>query len=77
MLKLFGMPESDYKRFMNFLAAHDCTVDFREFRTLPGEPGCPRKKRGCRSNNWSSGHGEPRTTWIISTLTKSTLNVRC
>jgi transcriptional regulator with PAS, ATPase and Fis domain len=33
VLKLFGMPESDYKRFMNFLAAHECTVDFREFRT--------------------------------------------
>jgi hypothetical protein len=37
MLKLFGMPESDYKRFMNFLAAHECTVDFREFRSLPGD----------------------------------------
>ena len=23
---------SDYKRFLNFLAAHDCNVDFREFR---------------------------------------------
>jgi len=34
VLKLFGMPESDYKRFMNFLAAHECTVDFREFRTV-------------------------------------------
>ena len=44
MLKLFGMPESDYKRFMNFLAAHDCTVDFREFRTLPGEPGTPAQE---------------------------------
>lgn len=33
VLKLFGMPDSDYKRFMNFLAAHDCVVDFREFRT--------------------------------------------
>jgi len=32
LLTLFGMPESDYKRFMNFLAAHDCAVDFREFR---------------------------------------------
>ena len=43
MLKLFGMPESDYKRFMNFLAAHDCTVDFREFRTLPGEDGAAQE----------------------------------
>ena len=32
LLALFGVPESDYKRFMNFLAAHDCVVDFREFR---------------------------------------------
>ena len=32
LLPLFGVPESDYKRFMNFLAAHDCVVDFREFR---------------------------------------------
>jgi transcriptional regulator with PAS, ATPase and Fis domain len=33
LLPLFGVPESDYKRFMNFLAAHDCIVDFREFRS--------------------------------------------
>ena len=29
------MGEGDYKRFMNFLAAHECTVDYRQFR-LPG-----------------------------------------
>jgi DNA-binding NtrC family response regulator len=33
LLNLFGMPASDYKRFMNFLAAHECAVDFREFRS--------------------------------------------
>jgi DNA-binding NtrC family response regulator len=32
LLGLFGIPASDYKRFMNFLAAHDCVVDFRQFR---------------------------------------------
>ena len=32
MLKLFGMTEGDYHRFHNFLAAHDCKVDFRAFR---------------------------------------------
>jgi DNA-binding NtrC family response regulator len=32
LLELFGMPSSDYRRFMNFLAAHDCGVGFREFR---------------------------------------------
>jgi hypothetical protein len=32
MLTLFGMSSRDYRRFMNFLAAHDCRVGFREFR---------------------------------------------
>ena len=38
LLKLFGMPSRDYKRFLNFLATHDCRVDFREFRSGNGEP---------------------------------------
>ncbi len=40
LLRLFGMPSSDYKRFLNFLAAHDCNVDFRAFRngTAPAGP---------------------------------------
>jgi transcriptional regulator with PAS, ATPase and Fis domain len=33
MLTLFGMPQTDYKKFLNFLTAHDCTVDFRPFRS--------------------------------------------
>ena len=37
LLHLFGMENSDYQRFHNFLAAHDCKVDYREFRT--GGPG--------------------------------------
>ena len=32
LLDLFRIPASDYKRFMNFLATHDCRPDFREFR---------------------------------------------
>jgi transcriptional regulator with PAS, ATPase and Fis domain len=32
MLTLFGMPSTDYRRFMNFLAAHECSVAVREFR---------------------------------------------
>ncbi|MCL4813328.1 MAG: sigma 54-interacting transcriptional regulator, partial [Vicinamibacteraceae bacterium] len=31
LVELFGLPAADYKRFMNFLAAHDCTVDFHRF----------------------------------------------
>ena len=32
LLDLFNIPSSDYKRFVNFLATHDCRPDFREFR---------------------------------------------
>ena len=32
VLQLFGMEDQDYKRFLNFLATHDCAIDFREFR---------------------------------------------
>jgi transcriptional regulator with GAF, ATPase, and Fis domain len=32
LLTLFGMPQSDYKRFLNFLTTHDCSVDYRPFR---------------------------------------------
>jgi DNA-binding NtrC family response regulator len=43
LLKLFGMPTNDYKRFLNFLAAHDCRADFREFRN--GVPEVSRRPR--------------------------------
>ncbi len=33
VVKLFGMPESDYKRFLNFLATHDCGVGGKSYRT--------------------------------------------
>jgi hypothetical protein len=36
------MPSTDYRRFMNFLAAHECTVDFRQFRTLSPIDAPPR-----------------------------------
>jgi hypothetical protein len=32
LLELFGMEQEDYKRLLNFLAAHDCRVEAREFR---------------------------------------------
>ena len=45
LLTLFGMSSRDYRRFMNFLAAHECGVGFREFRGLPApaetETGAP------------------------------------
>jgi len=43
LLKLFGMSSGDYKRFLNFLAAHDCRADFREFRN--GVPDVARRPK--------------------------------
>jgi transcriptional regulator with PAS, ATPase and Fis domain len=34
LLELFGLEDNDYKRLLNFLAAHDCAIDFREFRSV-------------------------------------------
>ena len=45
LLRLFGMPASDYKRFLNFLAAHDCNVDFRAYRNGTAPTGPPRAPR--------------------------------
>ena len=38
LLRLFGMANQDYKRFHNFLAAHDCKVDYRQFRNGTPDP---------------------------------------
>jgi transcriptional regulator with PAS, ATPase and Fis domain len=48
LLELFRLPGSDYKRLLNFLVRHGCTVDFRPFR--PGtrsrrEPTVPEAAR--------------------------------
>src|SRR6185295_10119709 len=32
VVTLFGMPKGDYKRFLNFLATHDCGVSVRNYR---------------------------------------------
>jgi DNA-binding NtrC family response regulator len=34
-LKLLGMADDSYKRFLNFLAAHECAIDFRPYRSSP------------------------------------------
>jgi transcriptional regulator with PAS, ATPase and Fis domain len=33
LLTLFGMDARDYQKFHNFLSAHECKVDYREFRS--------------------------------------------
>jgi two-component system response regulator PilR (NtrC family) len=32
LVRLFNLPETDYKRFMDFLRRHRCNVDYREYR---------------------------------------------
>jgi transcriptional regulator with PAS, ATPase and Fis domain len=41
LLALFGMSSRDYRRFMNFLAAHECGVGVREFRQTASSPQAP------------------------------------
>jgi transcriptional regulator with GAF, ATPase, and Fis domain len=45
LLRLFGMPQEDYKRFLNFLTTHDCSVDFRPFRSAELEATPARARR--------------------------------
>ena len=48
VLPLLGMEPGDYKRFLNLLSTHGCTVDFREFRgkrpQAAGEAETPNKR---------------------------------
>jgi transcriptional regulator with PAS, ATPase and Fis domain len=32
LIRLFNLPETDYKRFMDFLRRHRCNVDYRQYR---------------------------------------------
>jgi DNA-binding NtrC family response regulator len=43
VVSLFNLPSSDYKKFMNFLATHDCRPEFREFRTGSANPERSRR----------------------------------
>jgi transcriptional regulator with PAS, ATPase and Fis domain len=44
LLSLFGLESHDYKALLNFLAAHDCMVDYRKYR-----PGSAEAKPGSTS----------------------------
>jgi len=45
VLPLLGIAADDYKKFLNFLAAHDCAVDYKQFRS--------RRSNGASSNSRS------------------------
>jgi DNA-binding NtrC family response regulator len=64
LLNLFGMPASDYKRFMNFLAAHDCSVDFHAFRleSVPPRAAIPLSPGPTLPNGPTSGSPPEPTT---------------
>jgi transcriptional regulator of acetoin/glycerol metabolism len=51
VVRLFGMPDTDYKRFLNFLGTHGCVVDFREYRTL-----APRDVTTAKDETSPEGH---------------------
>jgi DNA-binding NtrC family response regulator len=48
VVRLFGMPDGDYKKFLNFLGTHECVVDFREFRQAVSETGAVEAARSRR-----------------------------
>jgi DNA-binding NtrC family response regulator len=62
-VRLFGMPDADYKKFMNFLTTHECVVDFRPFRS-PGTGPAPAGDPGPRSRRehaaTGAAHRSPR-----------------
>jgi len=35
LVRLFNLPDSDYKRFMDFLRRHRCNIDYRQYRHKP------------------------------------------
>ena len=55
LLTLFGIDARDYQRFHNFLTAHECRVDYREFRTGQAEPLPKRRMLVPELNERSQG----------------------
>ncbi len=48
LLVLFGIDRADYKRLLNFLAAHECALDFREFRAPRADDRASRRLEPAR-----------------------------
>ncbi len=44
LVKLFNMPDDDYKRFLSFLRKHDCHLPFQRFRTARPEERPPLRE---------------------------------
>ncbi|HYN09255.1 MAG TPA: sigma 54-interacting transcriptional regulator [Vicinamibacterales bacterium] len=44
LVRLFNMPNEDYKRFLSFLRKHDCHLPFQRFRTAPLQEPAPARE---------------------------------
>jgi transcriptional regulator with PAS, ATPase and Fis domain len=60
MLHLFGIDARDYKRFLNFLSAHDCSVDFRQFRSGSRRADAPAGAVGAPASGTAPVASVPR-----------------
>jgi DNA-binding NtrC family response regulator len=68
LLKLLGLEAKEYKKFLNFLATHECTVDYRSYRAgatpepsrapVPLQPIEPKTRR---SSSPSAGATDARS----------------
>jgi DNA-binding NtrC family response regulator len=73
LLGLFGIPEQDYKRLLNFLSAHDCNVDVRPYRDASADrltrlrpvqrPTGPLSLASPSSEESEEGADQPRARW--------------
>jgi transcriptional regulator with GAF, ATPase, and Fis domain len=55
VVRLFGMPATDYKRFLNFLTTHDCVVDFHPYRSGARNDSAGDRAAAQRSDAHDSG----------------------
>ncbi|MCX6544240.1 MAG: sigma-54 dependent transcriptional regulator [Acidobacteria bacterium] len=62
LVRLFGMPDTDYKRFLNFLGTHGCVVDFREFRPAAARDGAVTKEEKVPSETRAPRGGRANPT---------------
>ena len=52
LARLFNMEEAEYKRFLNFLRAHDCQVSFKEFRRYNDPTDAPIDNVAIGGTRW-------------------------
>jgi hypothetical protein len=66
LLHRFGISQQDYKALLNFLGAHDCRVDSREFRLRARTAATTRRRHSPLSLGSRSGCSQPDETFVDS-----------